>query len=139
MAIETPDYHDVFAARADGAAMAEYACGAWTELIRELDEARLLTVARLGLADRYVRARTEWQFLYPSAMRDGPTRTSDSGGEYANQQWSAVAKLSEQLAKLEDALLISPKAAREKRAKRHLARKWTPADEYLDPVETWPE
>ena len=92
--------------------MAERACVLWAEVKTHLEDNSLLTKTRAGLADRYVRACVEYEFLYPSAMAEGPTSTSPTtGGEYANMKWSAVGKLNEQILKMEHSLLISPQSA----------------------------
>lgn len=103
-----PRYGDIFAAHENAALMAERARTLWAELLDELMARGDLTKSRAGMIDRLVRARVEYEFLYPIAMHEGPCRVSDSGGEYANMKWSAVAKLSEQCLKLELALQLSP-------------------------------
>lgn len=105
-----PKYGDVFAAHSEAAEMAEYARVAWSETYADLESRGLLTKPRLNTLDRYVRARTEYEFLYPIAMHEGPTLTADSGGQYANMRYAAVSKLNEQIMKFEESLTISPKS-----------------------------
>lgn len=90
--------------------MAEYARVAWAETYADLDARDLITKPRLNMIDRYVRARTEYEFLYPVAMHEGPTLTAESGGRFANMKFAAVSKLNEQIMKFEEALTISPKS-----------------------------
>lgn len=105
-----PKYSKVFAAHVEPAEMAEYARIVWAETIAELDERDLITKPRLNTVDRYVRARTEYEFLYPIAMHEGPTLQKEGGGQFANMRYHAVAKLNEQIMKLEESLTLSPKS-----------------------------
>ena len=108
--VKQPKYGRVFAAHSEAAEMAEYARVAWAETYADLESRGLVTKPRLNTLDRYIRARTEYEFLYPIAMHGGPTLTADSGGQYANMKYAAVAKLNEQIMKFEESLTISPKS-----------------------------
>lgn len=75
----------------------------------DLEGRGLVTSGRVRIVDRYVRAVTEYEFLYPEAMAEGPTLQAVSGGQFANQRWYAVGKLNEQIMKFEAALAIPAK------------------------------
>lgn len=111
MTIRRPSYKRVFRKHDDAEERAELAATIWVETVAHLDESGLKTKARMRLVDQYVRALVEYEYLYPVAMAEGPTLTSDSGGQYANMKWSAIGKLSESISKWADSLLITPKAA----------------------------
>lgn len=132
MNIKQPKYSDIFAAHPNAAEAAEYARVVWAETISELEAAGLMTKSRAAIADRYVRYRTEFHFLYPIAMHEGPTKKSDNGGEYANMLWYAVNKLNEQILKLEASLLLSPQSAGDKLGKRPDEEMPAAARKYLD-------
>lgn len=127
---KAPNYARVFAGHDEADARAETAHTIWVERVADLTERGLVTPGRLRTVDRYVRACVEYEFLYPTAMCEGPTRKSDAGGEYANMSWSAIGKLNEAILKFEDALQITMKAVPEDGGKKEPVR--TAADAYLD-------
>lgn len=103
-----PRYRQVFAANPE---MAELACEYWQIAVQHLCDNDLLTDARVRMADRYARACAEFEIIHAKAQEQGPVRAGPNGGEVFNFTWSAAEKLNDRIAKLEDALLISPKAA----------------------------
>jgi len=130
--IRQPRYKQIFETHDDGEKKAEIASVCWVEVIEHLKENGLLSRTRLGLADRYCRAKAEYETLYARGMKEGPTSKGASGGEYANQKWHAVGKLNADLMKLEESLLISPKAAGGKIDDKKKETPKTAADEFLD-------
>lgn len=106
--IKTPKFNDIFAAHDNAEKMASFAHVVWAEGVADLEGRSLVTKARLHTLDRYVRLRTEYEFLYPVAMHQGPTKVSDNGNHFANMNWSSCLKLCDQIEKLEKNLLISP-------------------------------
>ena len=48
----------------------------------------------------------------------GPVKAGPNGGDVFNLEWGAIGKLYDRIAKLEDMLLISPKAADGKLAEK---------------------
>lgn len=127
---KTPDYTRVFAGHDEAEERAAVAKLIWLERVADLGERGLVTPGRLRTVDRYVRACVEYEFLYPTAMCEGPTRKSKDGGEYANMSWSAIGKLNEAILKFEDALQITLKAVADDGTPKPQAR--TKADDYLD-------
>ena len=125
-------FQKAFQSRDEVDEMTVFAVDVWHTVLAELRSNGLKTAARTHILERYVLARTEFQFLYPVAMKDGPTRTSDGGGEYASMPWAAVRRLSDQISKFEDALMISPKAAGAEIVPEAPVKPWSPADEFLD-------
>lgn len=103
-----PRYRQVFAANPE---MAELACEYWQIAVQHLCDNDLLTDARVRMADRYARACAEYEIIHAKAQEEGPVRVGPNGGDVFNFLWSAAEKLNDRIAKLEDALLISPKAA----------------------------
>ena len=110
MTYRTPSYARVFAGHDEPEEMAKFAAALWKERMSDLKARNLTTSGRVRIVDRYVRAMTEYEFLYPAAMAEGPTIKADSGGEFANQRWHAVGKLNEQIMKFEASLAIPAKA-----------------------------
>ena len=105
----------------------------WKDTVAWLVENDILTPGRVGIADRYARACAEYETLHAEAMVDGPVKIGGTnGGEYFNYKWSAVEKLNDRMAKFEDALLLSPKAAQDKIADKASPSAKTKADGYLD-------
>jgi len=127
-----PPYITIFAARENSKEMAEYASDVWRVGLAHMTDNNLVTDARLITLDRYARAQTEYSFLYPVAMIEGPTLKSGNGGEYVNMKWAAVGKLNEQIMKFEASLLIAPQTTEGQSAGRHPSNKKTAADEYLE-------
>ena len=109
MKYRAPQYGRVFAGHAQPDEMAKFAASLWKERMADLDGRGLVTSGRVRIVDRYVRAVTENEFLYPEAMAEGPTLQAESGGQFANQRWYAVGKLNEQIMKFEAALAIPAK------------------------------
>ena len=124
-----PRYADIF--RADKTKQAK-AKEVWADTISWLDENGLMTPRRVEIADRYARTCAEYHALYPIAAEEGPVKVGPNGGDVFNFNWSAVEKLNDRMAKFEDALLISPKAAQDKVADKAPPQKATKADAYLD-------
>lgn len=130
MKVRQPRYKQIFETHDKGAEKAETASICWAETIQHLQDNALLTKTRLGITDRYCRTKAEYEALYSVAMKEGPTLKSDSGGEYANMKWHAVGKLNADLMKLEESLLISPKAAGDKLDMKAPPTKKTAFDEF---------
>jgi hypothetical protein len=122
-----PAYGRVFASD-EGAA--ELAKVLWKETVDALKEAGAVTAANLARADRYVRAKVEYENLYPTAFDQGPVLQGEEGGEYFNYRWSACEKLNERMLKLEKAMF--GEAAGKASEKKPGAGK-TAADEFLRP------
>ena len=125
-----PNYGRVFQGHGKPKERAVFAAGLWKETIADLAERGSLTAGLVKTVDRYVRASTEYEFLYPEAMAEGPTLTAESGGQFANQRWHAVGKLNEQIGKLEAALGIPAKKP-DGEAKKAQGRA-SAADDFLD-------
>lgn len=130
MTYTMPDYQAVFASHDAPEAMAEFAADLWRERIEDLRGRGLLTSGRVRTVDRYVRACTEYEFLYPAAMAEGPALTSDNGAQYANQRWHGIGRLNDQICKFEVALAIPPKPTEGEPPIPPKPR--TKADDYLD-------
>lgn len=129
--IRQPRYKQIYAKAVSGDEMAVYAAEKWAEVKMHLVENDLVSKPRLGMADRYVRACTDYEFLYRQVVEDGPVKVSaQTGGEYFNYLWSACEKLNDRILKMEASLLISPQAAEGKLAVKPKAVK-APAGKYL--------
>ena len=115
MKIKQPHYKKIFAAKPE---MAENAAIYWSEVVAHLETNNLVTKTRLSQADRYVRARAEYEHIYAETVESGPVDISDKGGKYFNLLWSAREKLNDRLSKLEDQLMISPRIAEGKLAEK---------------------
>ena len=124
-----PRYADIFRGNSEKEAIAKKT---WQETIEWLNENGLLTVRRVGIADRYARAYAEYEAIYPQASEEGPVKPGPNDGEFVNLNWSMLEKLNDRLLRFEDALLISPKAAQDKVSEKPSAAKSTKADNYLD-------
>ena len=111
--IRQPRYKQIYENKPE---MAENAALFWSEIVSHLKDNSLVTKTRLGQADRLCRAKVEYEKYYPVAVAEGPVKRGPNGGDVFNFTWSAVEKLQERIAKLEDMLLISPKAAEGKLA-----------------------
>ncbi|MCB5411484.1 hypothetical protein [Pseudogemmobacter faecipullorum] len=100
----------------------------WREVIAALTEAQAITAANLARADRYVRARVEYEALYPGAAEDGPVKVGPNGGDVFSFEWAAVEKLNDRMLKLEKAMFgeAQPQPAADKPPKGS-----APADEFL--------
>ena len=130
MKYRMPQYGRIFAGHNQPEDMAKFAAALWKERMADLEGRGLVTSGRVRIVDRYVRAVTEYEFLYPEAMAEGPTLQADSGGQFANQRWYAVGKLNEQIMKFEAALAIPAKQDDGDAAPP--AQPKTKADAYLD-------
>jgi hypothetical protein len=125
-----PAYSRVFAGHDQSADRIKFAAALWKERMQDLEDRGLVTSGRVRIVDRYVRAVTEYEFLYPEAMAEGPTLQADSGGQFANQRWHAVGKLNEQIMKFETALGIPAK--QDDAEPQKPAQKRSKADDYLE-------
>lgn len=76
----------------------------WKETVAALKEADSVTTVNLARADRYVRAKVEYEDIYKTAAAEGPVLKGTEGGEYFNYRWSACEKLNDRLQKLEKAM-----------------------------------
>ena len=123
-----PDYKKVYV-RSE--TMALCASKLWADVVAHLSDNNLLTKTRLKTADRYARAQTEYEDLYPRAIAAGPVKEGPNGGDVFNFEWSALEKLNDRIGKFEDALLISPKAAADKIIPPKAASKPSDADEFV--------
>lgn len=101
MKVTQPRYGRIFH---DNEGRAELAALLWKQTIEALKKANAVTEANLARADRYVRARVEYDDLYPKAAAEGPVKVGPNGGDVFNFTWSAVEKLNDRLLKLEKAM-----------------------------------
>ncbi len=131
MTMRQPRYGDIFAGHDQGAEMAEMARVLWAEYKSDLEARELWNAVRARIVDRLVRAAVEYHHLHPLALAEGPISKSEKGGEFFSYRWSAVQKLSDQVAKMEKALAITPESigAKIEAAKRKPPE--TEADKYL--------
>lgn len=104
----------------------------WAEITQALEATSAATPVNLVRADRYVRARVEYESLYPVAAEAGPVKVGPNGGDVFSFEWSAVEKLNERMMKLERAMFgeATSKSEGEKPAKPPAA-----ADGYLARIE----
>jgi hypothetical protein len=109
---------------------AELAVRIWKETVAALKEAETVNAANLARADRYVRARVEYECLYPNAAEDGPVKTGPNGGDVFSFTWSAVDKLNDRLLKLEKAM-FGEAVSRPVEKKPNAGS--APSDEFLGP------
>ncbi|WLR94234.1 hypothetical protein [Shinella zoogloeoides] len=122
-----PAYGRVFAS--DEAA-AELAKVLWKETVAALKECDAVTAPNLARADRYVRAKVEFETIHPIAFEQGPVLKGEEGGEYFNYRWAACEKLNERMLKLEKAMFGE---AAVKASTKKPAAGSTAADEFLGP------
>ena len=132
MKIIQPRFTKIFAAHDEAEKRAEYASVTWAECLAELEASDLVTKSRLNILKRYVLARTDYEFLYPSYSFEGVVKTGPNGGEVFSMKYSALLKLNDQIMKMEDSLLISPKSAGNKVSEKKPETVVTKADKYLD-------
>jgi phage terminase small subunit len=133
MKLTPPKYTKIFAGHDDGENWAQFAQVAWAEVIADLEASGLITASRLRSVDRYVRTLTEYEFRYSAISYQGPVIIAESSGNpYANIEWAALKNLSEQLNKLEENLLITPRTAKANVAQEKPDAPLTKADKYLD-------
>lgn len=123
MTTRQPRYGDIFAGHDEGAEMAELARVLWAELKSDLESRNLFDATRGRMVDRLVRLRVEYEQHYPIAAQEGPVCLSGDGNQYVNMLWSQCQKMNDQILKLEDALLISPRALSAKSDKPHESKK----------------
>ena len=131
MTIPQPRYGDIFAGHDEGARMAEQANILWAEYKADLIARKLWTRPRARTLDRLVRAVVEYHQLHPLAVAVGPVATAENGNQFFNYTWAAVRQLSDQIAKLEKALLLTPESVGAKGAARFEPDGQAPADEFL--------
>ena len=125
--IVQPAYGRVFEGRPDRAELAKLL---WKEVTQALKDAKALSVANLARADRYVRARVEYEDIYKIAAEEGPVLKGTEGGEYFNYRWSAAEKLNDRLLKLEKAMFGEATASVSKEKPKAGS---APSDEFLGP------
>lgn len=130
--IRKPQFKRIFAAHDSPQERAEFASVAWAETISELEAGGLVTKRRLDLAKRYVLLCTEYEFYYAAATFEAPVKSGPNGGDVFSMSWSAILKMNEQLLKLEDALLITPRSNGSKSSPEKPAPSPTAADKYLE-------
>lgn len=111
-------------------ARAELAKLLWKETVAALKEAGAVSPVNLARADRYVRARVEYEDIYKVAAEEGPVLKGTEGGEYFNYRWSACEKLNERMLKLEKAM-FGEATARVPKEKPKAGS--APSDEFLGP------
>jgi hypothetical protein len=71
----------------------------------------------------------EYEFLYPTVAAEGAVKEGPNGGEVFSFQWSALQKIKDQIAKLEDQLKIPVERAAQPEGP---GRAPTKADKFLD-------
>ena len=123
-----PAYGRIFANHPERAELAKIL---WKETVAALKEADAVTVANLARADRYVRAKVEFEDLHPVAAEQGPVLKGEEGGEYFNYRWSACEKLNDRMLKLEKAM-FGEASSKATSGKKPIAGA-TAADEFLGP------
>lgn len=131
MNIKQPPFSKIYSAHDSPVERAQFASVVWAETIAEIQETGKITARRLFMAQRYVEMCTEYAFYYSSATFEQPVKKGPNGGDMFSMKWSAIMKINDQILKLEDALLISPKAAGIKLEARKPDSVTTPADKYL--------
>ena len=129
--IVKPNFKDVFYNCDGHKEMAARADELWAEVIEHLTQNDLVTKSRLGMADRYCRCVTEYERWYPEAVAKGPTYKGPNGGDVFNLLWSACEKMLDRIGKMEDALMISPRAGEGKIKKNTPERKKDAASDFL--------
>lgn len=129
--IRKPKFKDIFFNCDGGDDMAARADEVWAEVIDHLQQNDLVTKSRLGMADRYCRIVAEYERWYPEAVMKGPIYKGPNGGDVFNGLWSACDKMLERISRMEDALMISPKAGDGKIKKNKPAKKKDAASEFL--------
>ncbi|MBD0416515.1 hypothetical protein [Oryzicola mucosus] len=122
-----PRYNQVFKGNKSRAELAKLL---WKDTVAALTDADAVTLANLARADRYVRAKVEYEDLYPDAVAKGPVKVGPNGGDVFSFEWSAVEKLNDRLLKLEKAMFGE---AVSKPVEKNLGTGRTPSDEFLGP------
>ncbi|MHA6646295.1 hypothetical protein [Mesorhizobium sp. A623] len=100
----------------------------WKETVAALKAASAVNTANLARADRYVRAKVEFECLYPIAAAAGPVTKGPNGGDVFSFTWAAVEKLNDRLLKLEKAM-FGEAVSRSVEKKPDAGR--APSDEFL--------
>lgn len=126
-----PAYTQIYKGVTRGADMAKFAASKWAEIKSHIQDMGLETRSRYSMADRYVRACTEYHFLYPLAVKEGAVKRGPNGGDLFSMRWAACDKLNDRILKFEEALLISPKAAEGKLSPPIKTKKDVPATKWL--------
>lgn len=106
-----PQFSKIFAAHDSPEERAQFAAVLWTKTVSEVGANGPITEGRLVMIRRYVLLATEYEFYYSSATFEAPVKSGPNGGDVFSMSWAAILKMGDQLLKIEDALLISPKAA----------------------------
>ena len=88
--------------------MAENARVLWASYKAHLEDRGSWTDATGKTLDRLIRATVEYEHYHPIAVCEGPEKTSNAGGQFVSLLWCQVQKLSDQIGKLEKALLLNP-------------------------------
>jgi hypothetical protein len=99
--INQPRWKAIFAGNEE---RSELAALLWRQTVAALEGAGAVNEPNLARADRYVRAKVEYEDLYPIAAAEGPVKLGPNGGEVFSFHWSAVEKLNDRLLKLEKAM-----------------------------------
>ncbi len=123
--IVQPRYRQIFRENEEKSALA---VRVWKEITSALEEVSAVTEVNLARADRYVRARVEFEVLYPTAAEEGPVKEGPNGGDVFNFTWSACEKLNDRLLKLEKAMF--GEATTKETSPKEKGRS-TPSDEFL--------
>ena len=123
--INSPRWRAIFAGNVE---RAELAALLWRQTVNALKEADGVNEANLARADRYVRAKVEYEDLYPIAAAEGPVKLGPNGGEVFSFHWSAVEKLNDRLLRLEKAMFGEATVSGPKEKPKGSA---APSDEFL--------
>ena len=123
--IKQPRWTSIFAGHQE---RAELAALLWRQTVGALKEIGGINEANLARADRYVRARVEFEELYPIAAAEGPVKVGPNGGDVFSFHWSAVEKLNDRLLKLEKAMFGEATASAPKEKPKGAS---APSDEFL--------
>jgi len=125
-----PNFKEVYGKSDRCEKKAEYASRKWEQIKAHLEDNGLTTKSRLDMAVRYVHACTEYHFLYPEAVGEGPVKTGPNKGDVYNMKWGAVEKINDRILKFEENLMISPKSADGKITPK-VKKKGAPAEKWL--------
>lgn len=101
-----PAYSRIYADAPDGEERAAFADEEWKALVEDVDGRGQLTDQRKRIIDRLVRERVEYEFLYLVVAHEGAVKAGPNGGDVFNFNWSALQKIKDQIAKLEEALKL---------------------------------
>lgn len=125
MKIIQPRYRQIYRENEE---RSELAVKFWQEVTGALEKVSAVTDVNLARADRYVRARVEYEVLYPIAAEEGPVKKGPNDGDVFNFNWSACEKLNDRLLKLEKAMFGEATA---KEANTKEKGRSAPSDEFL--------